>query len=106
MERQHESKLREFQKTGIAYISKRGEMEDLHVSDFLAESPITEKSAVEEVFIFAMKAEDKASRLYSRLADLELDEQVKKLFTSLACEEKKHKYDLETEYEKMFMREN
>lgn len=106
MERVHEKKLREFKETGTAYISKIGEVSDLHISDYLVEKKITDSSPVEDIFIFAMKAEEKAYKLYKKLASLETEENVKRIFISLAAEEKNHKYDLETEYEKNYIKED
>jgi rubrerythrin len=106
MERGHEAKLKGFMTTGRMFISKIGEISDLHVSDFLVDTQITSTSTVEEVFVFAMKAEQKAVDLYLKLASFEENGQVGKLFSALATEEKKHKFDLEKEYEKMFMIDN
>jgi rubrerythrin len=106
MERGHEARLKEFLKSGSAYFSKIGVIADLHVSDFMVASELSESSTIEEVFVFAMKAEQKANELYAKLGSLETDANVKKVFLALADEEKKHKYDLEKEYEKEFASDN
>jgi rubrerythrin len=106
MERGHEAKLTEFKSNGRMLISKLGVIADLHIAEFLVDTVIGPTSTVEEVFVFAMKAEEKAATLYARLAALEESGVAKTLFSSLAGEEKKHKYDLEQEYERMFMIEN
>jgi rubrerythrin len=105
MEREHEAKLRDFLATGRMFISKIGELTDLHIGDYLVDASVNATSTVEEVFVFAMKAEQKAYDLYTKLALLEENGQLKRLFASLATEEKKHKFDLEKEYEKLFLRE-
>jgi rubrerythrin len=106
MERGHEKKLKEFLKTGTSWFSKIGILDDMHISDYMDGPELTENSSVQDVFVFAMKSEQKAYELYARLGLLETDSLVKNLFTTLADEEKKHKHDLEAEYEKEFLREN
>jgi rubrerythrin len=106
MERGHEKKLKDFMKTGTAYFSKIGVIDDMHVSDFMTQPALTENSPLADVFVFAMKEEQRAFDLYSRLGALEQEGTVKQLFGALADEEKRHKHDLEVEYEKEFMREN
>ena len=106
MERGHEKKLREFLKTGSAYFSKIGVIEDLHISDFMTQSEVNANSSIEDVIVFAMKEEQKAYELYVRLGALETDGIVQQLFKALAEEEKKHKHDLEAEFEKKYMQEN
>jgi rubrerythrin len=106
MERGHEKKLKNFLKTGSAYFSKIGVIENLYVSDFMSQPVLNESSPIEDVFVFAMKEEQKAVDMYSRLGNLETDNIVKDLFKALADEEKKHKHDLEAEYEKGFQQEN
>jgi len=106
MERGHEKKLKDFLKTGTAYFSKIGVIDDLHISDFMTQPVLKEDSPLADVFVFAMKEEQRAYDLYSRLGALEQEGAVKQLFMALADEEKKHKHDLEVEYEKEFMQEN
>ena len=105
MERGHGQKLRNFEETGSDTLAKIGDVPDLKISDFLVEKELTEESSLQDVFIFAMKAEQKAFELYTKLAELEVSTDTVKLFRELAEEEKKHKLDLESEYEKEYMRE-
>ena len=105
MERGHEQKLRIFEESGKDTLAKIGEVPDLQISDFLVEKELTEDSSVQDVFIFAMKAEQKAFELYTRLAELEVSTDTVRLFRELAEEERKHKLDLESEYEKEYMRD-
>ena len=106
MERGHEQKLKKFLETGQKELAAFGEIADLHVSDYLVEKELTEESSIQDVFVFAMKAEEKAYALYIRLAALEADTDKLMLFAELAEEEKKHKYNLEQEYEREILREN
>ncbi len=105
MERGHEAKLKEFVKTGSAYFSKIGVIADMHICDYMTQPELRDDTSIEDVFVFAMKEEQKACDLYSKLGALEADTAVSSLFTALAGEEKKHKRDLEVEYEKEFMHE-
>ena len=105
MERGHELKLRKFEETGRDVLAKIGEVPDLQISDFLIEKELTERSSVQDVFIFAMKAEQKAFELYTRCAELEVSTDTVRLFRELAEEERNHKLGLESEYEKEYMRD-
>lgn len=106
MERGHEMKLREFARSGKAFLQRSTADSDLHVSDFMTGETIGPDSDPQDVFVFAMKAEERAWALYSKLAGLESDPQTVELFLNLASEEKEHKRGLEKEYEQAYMREN
>ncbi len=105
MEWGHETKLRRFLETGKDSLARIGEVPNLKIADYLVETKLTETSSIQDVFIFAMKAEQKAFELYTRLADLEPTVDTIRLFRELAQEEKKHKNDLEREYETVIMRD-
>ena len=53
----------------------------------------------EKVFIFAIKKEDKAHRIYTQLAQSTEQKEFKELFTQLAHEEAEHRFGLEFEYD-------
>ncbi len=110
MERGHEAKLKKILEKGEGTegpsLSKPGTVIDMSISDYMVTPGITEDSDVQDVFIFSMKAEEKAYNLYSKLAAMDLEPETKSLLESLAAEEKKHKLDLESEYESAFMKEN
>ena len=52
-----------------------------------------------ELLAFAIKKEAKAEQLYTKLAQLTKREHIKELFTLLAQEEARHKFNLEFEYD-------
>jgi rubrerythrin len=107
MERNHEEQLTRLKAGLPEKLGGRDRLIDLHIGDFLADRPLTEESSVEDLAVFAIKAEQKAFELYDALAALEHDDLLtKELLSRLAAEEKKHKYDLETEFEREFLREN
>lgn len=100
MEREHERILKEIIERGIDRLAlPQDKIEDLHVSDYLVDVELRNDSPIEDVFIFAIKAEQKAADLYARLAEFQADPQTKALFQRLTNEEKKHKRDLEDQYD-------
>lgn len=106
MERGHETKLKSLKQSGTSTFPEPAKITDIQLSDFMTEPSLNEDSDIQDVFVFAMKAEQKAYELYTRLAQMEVDAGTKELFEFLAADEKKHKYDLETTYEDIFMKEN
>ncbi|MBD3243622.1 MAG: hypothetical protein GF331_23735 [Chitinivibrionales bacterium] len=106
MERTHEARLRTLLATGMASFPSKGGVRDMHVSDYMLDEELAPDAPIDKVFVFAMKAEQKAYELYARLATLEVDSTVHELFESLAAEEQRHKRDLEEQYESGFMRDN
>jgi rubrerythrin len=105
-ERAHERKLKEYRDTGAARFPDDAQVGDLHIADFMTAGALTESSDIADVYAYAMRAEQKAFELYSRLAELEIDPRTQTLFRQLAAEEKQHKHDLESEYEQSTMSEN
>lgn len=106
MERGHEAKLVALLATGKADFAVPGTVDNLHLSEYLVKPVLTDSSSIQDVFSFAIKAEEKAHALYARLAALEGDGDTRALFNALASEEMQHKNDLESEYERQFMAEN
>jgi rubrerythrin len=106
MERSHETKLKVLLATGMANFPWPGEVRNLHISDFMPGEELTPGSPLDKVYVFAMKAEQKANELYLKLAALEVDATTRELLLSLAAEEEKHKHDLEIQYERVFMKDN
>ena len=68
------------------------------IADFLVEAELAEHSSVQDVMIFAMKAEEKAFNFYTELKAQFAGTELENLFNSLAEEEKGHKIKLETNY--------
>jgi rubrerythrin len=106
MERGHEARLKALMATGQATFPKPGEIKDLRIGDFLVAESLRADSPVDLVFVFAIKAEQKAHELYSRMADAVSDATTRELLDSLSEEELRHKHDLELQYEKGFMKDN
>ena len=106
MERNHEKILKNFSKGVVGSFSTRHDPTDLKITDFMVPVVLTQNSTLQDVFIFAIKAEKKAAELYETLANLEEEPKAKALLENLSCEEKIHKHDLEAEFEKTFISEN
>ena len=77
---------------------------ELGVSDLLVDVKASPKLNLQEAMILAMKREEGAVALYSRLA--ELNGEARSLFEALAKEEGRHKAKLETEYDDNILTEN
>jgi rubrerythrin len=105
MEKTHEEKLKAFKEGKIGNINTT-KTEDLKISDYMEETEISEQSSIQDILVFAMKSEKKASDLYTKLSRMDQDEIQKNLFLSLANEELLHKNRLEKIYEDNFMTDN
>jgi len=106
MEREHEKKLKQFAAGGRVEGAGAKPGVDMKLADYSVEITLSEQSELSDVMIFAMKAEQKAYELYRKLASLEHDISSRQLFEQLAAEEKKHKIDLENQFEQQVMPEN
>ncbi len=77
---------------------------DLHLSDWLVDVPASPDLTLQEALIVAMKREERAVALYTRLA--EMNGEAKSLFRALAREEASHKSRLEASYDDEILTEN
>ena len=77
---------------------------ELNLSDLLVNVKASPKLNLQEAMILAMKREESAVALYSRLA--ELNGEARSLFEALAKEEGRHKAKLEAEYDENILTEN
>ena len=77
---------------------------DLKLSEFIVEVEASEGMSLQEAMVVAMKREASAAALYDELA--RLGGETKALFEALAAEERKHKLQLETEYDEQILTEN
>jgi len=76
----------------------------LALSDLLVDVRASPNLTLQEAMIVAMKREEGAVKLYTRLA--EMNGEAKSLFEALAKEEGRHKAKLETEYDDNILTEN
>jgi rubrerythrin len=79
---------------------------DLKIGDYLIDVEPTGELKYQEALIVAMKREKAAFKLYTDLANLTTDNELKLTFQGLAQEEAKHKLRFEIEYDDMILVEN
>ena len=60
MEAGHAKRLQQISETNTELLSKSGTVTELHISDFFVKKEINESSNIQDVFVFAMHAEEKA----------------------------------------------
>jgi len=101
----HKGKLIKIKKRGVNDFSNE-EVTDLRISDYLVDMTIRDDMSYQDALIIAMKREKSAYNLYSQLVTRTDNLELKKVFTSLANEEAKHKLRFEVEYDEQFYKEN
>ncbi|MFQ6111720.1 MAG: ferritin family protein [Nitrospinota bacterium] len=80
--------------------------QELHITEFLIDKPITPESTLQEILIYAMKREDKAASFYGGRLSRALDGALRSLFERLRQEELNHKTRLEELYDEVILSEN
>ncbi len=101
----HKKRLSNLKDQGI-YKGRTEEVPDLKIADYVVEVEITPNMSYVDALVVAMKKEKAAFRLYSDLAKKAPNEEIRKVFESLAIEESKHKLRFELEYDDIVYREN
>jgi desulfoferrodoxin-like iron-binding protein len=86
--------------------SGAGDVQDLKISDYLAETPLRPDMSFQDLLIHAAQKEKQAVDLYTDLALRATAEDQKKLFQFLAKQELSHKLRLELEYEREVLAED
>lgn len=94
-ERKHESLLKNFTEENLAHY-KTEKIPDLKRSDYLVEMKYAPGMSYPDILRLAMKREEKAFKFYSDFGSQARKEGHKKLFATLAQEESKHKFRLES----------
>ena len=93
-------------KSGSKSVSSIGTVVDMKVSDYLIDVVPSPDMTLQDALVVAMKREKAAMDLYTDLAKVVDDAELKALFTKLAREEASHKLTFETSYEEHFTAEN
>lgn len=101
----HKKKLESIKK-GSRSFPYADDVVDLKIADYLVDIDATGDLTYQEALILAMKREKAAFRLYTDLAGLTADKDLKIVFKSLAQEEAKHKLRFELEYDERVLGEN
>ncbi len=79
---------------------------DLKIGDYLVDVEATNDMSYQDALILAMKNEKSAFKLYSDLAGIAPNSDLKNVFLALAQEEAKHKLRFEIEYDDNILKEN
>jgi rubrerythrin len=85
--------------------SRREEVKDLKIGDYLVAPALSEKSDFQDVLLVAIKREQSAHDFYASMADLVEEGQAHDVFDLLAKEELKHKQMVEKYYEEYVYKE-
>jgi rubrerythrin len=104
-ERGHKAKL-ERVKAGKKLLSADAKVQDLKITDYTLDTDLGDDPDYQSILIFAMKQEKAAFRLYTDLARLAPDQELRELMLGLAQEEAKHKLKFEIEYDDNILTEN
>ena len=106
-EKTHEEKLKGIKAGGRLKASKLP-VPDLKISEYLTDVDLGKSGDMEyqEALTVAMKREKAAFMMYTDLANLTPEPDIKETFVALAQEEAHHKLYLETQYDEYVYREN
>jgi rubrerythrin len=93
-------------KKGAALKPSETEITDLKISDYVMDVKASTDMDYQEALTLAMQREKEAFKLYTGLAGMSIDEDMKNTFKALAQEEAKHKLRLEIMYDEDIYKEN
>jgi len=79
---------------------------DLRVADLLTDPPLTAESNTQDILLFAIKREQAAVELYTRLAQIYAGTSAIPVIERLVREEKHHRERLEREYDETILGHN
>lgn len=101
LEQKHVNLLRDIDTSKEVYVDFSG-MTYLDLTRGIVRGPTSEDQYLRRIFEYAMEKEQHSIERYALLASQVADPQVKKLFGILALEEKHHKTEILTEYNRLF----
>lgn len=104
-EKGHKKRLINIKKKGTFEFSDE-KVFDLKIGDYLIDIEATSDMSYQDALILAMKKEKSAFKLYSNLAGIAPNSELKNIFLALAQEEAKHKLSFEIEYDDNILKEN
>jgi rubrerythrin len=96
-EQEHRIKLEDAK--AIGFVLKEEEVGSLGIADDIEGGEFRPDMSYADILIFAMKKENAAFQLYTDLAKMAQDEEMKDMFLQLAQEEAEHKLRFEMEYD-------
>ncbi|MBS1257375.1 MAG: hypothetical protein MAG551_00417 [Candidatus Scalindua arabica] len=101
----HKEMLENFDTSQITKFEP-GEIQDLHITEFLIDKDVSDIKTFQDVLIVSMKKEQKAYNFYVSMAQSSDNEDMRNLCKILAQEELKHKHKIELYYDDIIFREN
>ncbi len=101
----HKEMLQSFDTSKIIKFEP-GEIQDLHITEFLIDKDVTGIKDFQDVLIVAMKKEQKAYNFYVSMSQSSDNEDMRNLCKILAQEELKHKHKIELYYDDIIFKEN
>ncbi len=104
-EKGHKIKLEKV-KGGRNLLKADAVVQNLKIADYSVEVSLSENPDYQSVLLFAMKQEKAAFKLYTDLAALAPNDEIKTLLLGLAQEEARHKLKFEIEYDENVLTEN
>jgi rubrerythrin len=84
---------------GKVEVAKIEKVPNLKISDYMVDGELRPDISYADILRIAMKREERSVKLYTDLAEQNLDKNLGNLFTFLIQEESKHKYYLEKLYD-------
>ncbi|MCD4817351.1 MAG: ferritin family protein [Candidatus Cloacimonetes bacterium] len=105
MERGHMMILMKIRENGLSKVKPK-EVEDLHISDYIVSAEPSDDMSYQDILTIAIKREEAAAILYSNMAEMINDAELKNLFKKLAAEEAGHKLKFEKIYDDEILKEN
>lgn len=93
-------------KKGATLKPAQNEVMDLKISDYVMDVKASTDMDYQEALTLAMQREKEAFKLYTNLAIISDDANIKETFKALAQEEAKHKLRLELMYDEDILKEN
>lgn len=101
----HKAKLLAI-KNGRSFVMTQRKIASLKIADFLLETKPGSVMEYQDILRLAMQREKAAFKMYTDLAALAEEDNLRNIFTSLAQEEARHKLRFEIEYDEYVLREN
>jgi len=105
-EQSHKAKLQQVKSGNLDFSSANQKIMNLKIAEGLMDVSWDSDMDFQTALIVAMKAEKASYKLYTDLAGLTDDANIKNLFLGLAQEEAKHKLRFEIEYDDEVLKEN
>ena len=105
----HRKRLENMLEGNIFRVVSRGQrkqVQNLKITNYLIEVPLSPDSSFQDILIVAGKREKGSHDLYAALAKVSEDQDTAKLFDFLAAEELTHKNRVETLYEELVYQDN